>query len=231
MSKQKNKTLSQVAMVVFAILLAVIVLRVLHKPKAGPPTQIEQTHDHSVAPVIDEPAPEQADDPVAERTNENNQPIISLIDIIKNAKGWGPVYQQWYAKAAPDFTLTDITSKQHKLSDYRGKNVMIIFWATWCGPCIMEIPHLIELRKTIPEDKLAMLAISNENLTTLNRFAATNKKINYTVFSTATQQIPTPFDRIRAIPTSFFINPDGKIKLATEGVLSLPEIKRILQAE
>ncbi|MHC4752803.1 MAG: DUF4432 family protein [Planctomycetota bacterium] len=153
----------------------------------------------------------------------------SLNDIITAAKTWGPAYTSWYGKPAPDFALTDITGKEHKLSDYRGKKVLIIFWATWCGPCRVEIPHLIELRRTVGEDDLAMLAISNERPDLVKKFAA-QAKLNYTVLIDR-GTLPGPYNTIRAIPSSFFIDPEGKIKLASSGLVSLNEIKAILEAE
>ncbi len=153
-----------------------------------------------------------------------------LNNIIKQAKGWGPAHKQWYGKPAADFNLTGFDGKQYKLSDYRGKNVMLIFWATWCGPCKMEIPHLTALRNIIPQDQLVMLAISNENQNLVKTFAEENK-LNYPVFAENTSAMPKPFSQVRGIPASFFINPDGKIKLATEGLLSLGAMKAILQAK
>jgi thiol-disulfide isomerase/thioredoxin len=132
--------------------------------------------------------------------------------------------------------LTDINGKQHKLSDYRGKDILINFWATWCGPCKIEVPHLIALRNLVGEDKLVMLAISYksayppETTEKVKAFVEQNK-INYTVFSIDPGSMPSPFDRISGIPCSFFIDSEGKIKLATEGLLSLGEIKAILAAE
>jgi peroxiredoxin/predicted small lipoprotein YifL len=159
---------------------------------------------------------------------------MSLNDVIKAARTWGPVYKSWYGKMAPDFTLTDITGKQHKLSDYRGKDVILVFWATWCRPCRTEAPHLIELRKTVAEDKLVMLAISNEKPDLVKAFVA-KYNINYTVLLDK-GDMPEPFGvnriyRTTGIPGSFFINPDGKIKLATAGVIYLDDSKAILQAE
>jgi len=152
-----------------------------------------------------------------------------LSDVIASARTWGPAFEEWYGKPAPDFTLTDIAGKEHKLSDYRGKNVLIILWATWCGPCRMEIPHLIELRNTANEDELAMLAISNENLNLVKSFVA-QARMNYTVLVDR-GSLADPYNAVTAIPSSFFIDPDGKIKLATMGLISLKEIEAILEAE
>jgi peroxiredoxin len=94
----------------------------------------------------------------------------------------------------------------------------------------MEIPDLIELRKTVSEDKLAMLAISNEHPASVKKFVA-DQKINYTVLLSNPRTMPGPFNTVNAIPCSFFIDAKGKIKLATVGMLSLDEIKAILRAE
>jgi peroxiredoxin len=153
---------------------------------------------------------------------------VSLSDIIKAARTWRPAYTSWYGKPAPDFTLADLAGKKHKLSDYRGKDVLLVFWATWCPPCKREIPGLIELRRTVGEDKLAMLAISDETLGLVKKFVA-QAKINYTVLIDP-DTLPGPYNTINSIPSSFFINPEGKIKLASSGLMSLGEIKAVLQA-
>jgi len=169
----------------------------------GRPTQVDKTPRTSTGPSLDE--------------------------IIKAAKTWDPSFKPWYGKPAPDFTLTDIAGKEHKLSDYSGKNVLIVFWATWCGPCRMEIPDLIELRNTVSQDDLAILAISNENPSVVKKFV-TEAKMNYTILLDP-GILPGPYNNISAIPSSFFIDSGGKIKLGSTGMVSLGEIKAIFEAE
>ena len=158
-----------------------------------------------------------------------NKPRPKLTDVINAAKTWYPAFAPWRGKPAPDFTLTDITGKQHKLSDYRGRDVLIIFWATWCPPCRVEIPHLKELRETTSQNNLAMLAISNERPDVVKAFVE-RAEMNYTVL-TNRGSLPSPYNTVSGIPSSFFIDREGKIKLGTTGLISLDEIKAILQAE
>ncbi|MHC4462547.1 MAG: peroxiredoxin family protein [Planctomycetota bacterium] len=218
---EKHKKTSISLVVVLAIVLIAAVMVTGCKKQPAEPTQSE---------------------PLAKNTGESEKPDteitttskMSLNDVIKAARTWGPAYKSWYGKMAPDFTLIDIAGKQHRLSDYRGKDVILIFWATWCPPCRVEIPHLIELRKTVGEDKLVILAISNEKPDLVKGFVA-KQKINYTVLLDK-GNMPEPFGvtriyRTTGIPGSFFINPEGKIKLATAGMLSLDSMKAVLQAE
>jgi len=152
-----------------------------------------------------------------------------LSDIISKARTWRPAFTPWHGKPAPDFTLTDISGRKHTLSDYRGTNVIIVFWATWCRPCHMEIPHLKELRETMSKDDLAILAISNERVDLVKSFAG-KAEMNYTVL-TDRGTLPSPYNTVNAIPSSFFIDRDGRIKIGTSGLISLEEIKAILEAE
>lgn len=185
---------------------------------------------------------EQKTDSNGVKTDNNSPPSSksaiqkpTLNEIIRLATSWGPAFTEWYGKNAPDFTVIDLKDKKHTLSEYKGKTVMLVFWATWCGPCVAEIPHLIELRKQIGEDKLVILGISyTDQRNTPERvrnFVAANPVINYPVTATNPAMIPKPYNLINSIPCSFFIAPDGKIKLATEGMIPLPQMKAIIEAE
>jgi peroxiredoxin len=154
----------------------------------------------------------------------------TLEDIVKSAQTWGAAFKPWFGKTVPEFTVTDIEGKEHDLSSYRGKNVLVVFWATWCPACNLEIPHLIELRKQMSEDDLTIIAISNEDPGALKSFV-NNKGINYSVASVANTTLPSPFADVSSIPTTFFIAPSGQIKLVAVGLVELDDTKAILKAE
>ncbi len=145
----------------------------------------------------------------------------NLEQIIAARRTWDVDFVSWVGRPVADFSVRDTTGAEHKLSDYRGKDVVVVFWATWCPACNMEIPHLIKLRDTLGPDKLQILAISNEPVDVLKAFVD-SKNINYAV-ATANSPLPAPLNRVRGIPASFFIDPDGKLKLAAVGVVSLEE--------
>ena len=131
-----------------------------------------------------------------------------------------------------DFTVTDINNNSHNLYDIldQGKSVILDLSATWCGPCLVEIPHLIALRSRISEEKLAMLAISFENENIVKKFVK-RTKMNYTIAAVNPMSMPRPYNMIRGIPSSFFIDTEGKIKLIAEGAISTREIEAILKAD
>lgn len=155
---------------------------------------------------------------------------MSLEDIIRWRKTWNVAFASWFGKNAPDFTVKDIEGSEHRLSDYHGRDVLVVFWATWCQACNMEIPHLIQLRKMLGKAKLAILAISDEPPDLLKQFAAA-RQINYAVVSLVSSALPAPFANVTSTPTAFFIDRNGTIKFATEGLVTLEETKAIIQAE
>lgn len=167
---------------------------------------------------------------VGNNPTESKDVGTSLDDVIEARKTWNVAFAGWSGKAAPDFTVSDIEGLRHRLSDYRGRDVLVVFWATWCPACNTEIPHLIELRETFKADELAILAISNETAEHLGQFAA-SAAINYSVVPLGAADLSSPFADVRSIPTTFFIDRDGIIRLTAEGLVSAEEAKAILHAE
>jgi peroxiredoxin len=135
------------------------------------------------------------------------------------------VFSEWIDKPAPDFTITDIDGRTFMLSQQKGKDVMVVFWATWCPPCKQEIPNLIELRNTYSGDTLTIIALSDESDKTLSSFRQVNG-LNYTVASA--ENLPPPYDEVTAIPTILLIDKDGIIRNATEGYHNFEELKSLL---
>jgi peroxiredoxin len=123
-------------------------------------------------------------------------------------------FNEWIGAEAPDFTVTDIDGKAIKLSELRGKKVLIDLWATWCPPCRMETPHLVKLRNTYDPNDLVLIGISSEDKQTIQDFAKKHR-INYTL--AAERKLPSPYGDATSIPTGFFIDRNGVIRYVLEG--------------
>ena len=113
-------------------------------------------------------------------------------------------------KAAPDFELKSMKGETIKLSDYRGKVVILDFWATWCPPCREEIPHFIKLQKELGEKGLAVIGVSLDQSDAPVRSFIKEHGINYPVVM-GDGRLANRYGGVRAIPTTFIINKDGEI--------------------
>lgn len=127
---------------------------------------------------------------------------------------------------APEFALRDLNGKELKLSDLKGKVVILDFWATWCPPCKKQIPHLIQLRKTTKTEELAIIGISDEPVQKIRAFAE-KTNINYSLASIKDDStLPEPFSEVTSIPTLFLIDANGIIEIALSGYHRFDTLKR-----
>ena len=120
------------------------------------------------------------------------------------------VYAEWIGKAAPGLTLNDLEGRTITLSGLKGRRVVLDFFATWCPPCLAEIPHFVQMQADNSKDKVMIIGISDEGENILARFGK-KYKINYPMVS-ASSGLPRPYSDVRDIPTTFFIDRKGIIQ-------------------
>jgi peroxiredoxin len=119
---------------------------------------------------------------------------------------------------APGFTLTDIDGRPVSLSDYRGKVVILDFWAPWCPPCKREIPDLVSLQNQYASTGLQVIGIGLDGADNVASFVRQNG-VNYPVM-VGDDEITGLYGGIRGIPTTFLIDKEGKIGKKFEGLTS-----------
>jgi thiol-disulfide isomerase/thioredoxin len=124
-----------------------------------------------------------------------------------------PGFAAWHGKDAPALTLRTIDGEAVDTAALRGRPVVLNFWATWCGPCRKEIPHLDRLARDAPSN-LVVLSVSDEDPETLRQFRA-GTPMSYAVVSA--DGLPAPYGQVRAYPTTFFIGTDGRIRSVVTG--------------
>jgi peroxiredoxin len=112
---------------------------------------------------------------------------------------------------APNFTLKNLDGEDVSLSQFRGKYVLVNFWATWCGPCKIEMPSLEALYQRFKNKNFALLAISNDMFgsTVVKPFIKANN-LNFTILLDQRLKASNAFG-VTSLPATYMIDPEGKI--------------------
>jgi len=158
-------------------------------------------------------------------------------ELVPAAAGGTPQYvSPLTGKAAPAFALQDLGGNKVTLAGYRGKAVLINFWATWCGPCKIETPWLVELRQKYAAQGFEILGVDteaddakpgsdafNKDKAEVSKFV-TQEKMPYPVLLDG-DSISRAYGGLDDLPASFFIDRSGKVIAATVGLTSESDIE------
>jgi thiol-disulfide isomerase/thioredoxin len=132
-----------------------------------------------------------------------------------HAEASGPAAAACPANAKPanfDFALKDLDNKEVKLSSLKGKVVLLDFWATWCGPCKIEIPWFIEFQKKYGQQGLQVVGVSIDDTVDKLKPYVSQMKMNYLVLQGLDQDaMQDAYGPMFGIPITVLISRDGKI--------------------
>lgn len=132
-------------------------------------------------------------------------------------------------QVAPDFTLKDLEGRTVRLSDYRGKAVVLNFWATWCPPCKTEMPWLVDLENKYRAEGLEIIGVALDEASKeeITKFAH-EMRLNYSVVI-GDDNTADAYGNVQMLPTTFYIDRNGKIVSRVVGLTGKGEIEESMK--
>lgn len=130
---------------------------------------------------------------------------------------------------APNFTLQTLDGKKVSLADYRGKAVLVNFWATWCEPCNVEMPWLVDLHKKYASQGFEILGVAMDDASAqdIAKFAQ-DKGVNYPVLI-GQDAVGNAYGGVAFLPENFYVDRNGKMIDKAFGLKGKPEIEEDIQ--
>ncbi len=167
---------------------------------------------------------------------ERLQASVAQGELVANPAGGAPQYlSPLKGKLAPDFALEDLSGRKVSLASYKGKAVLINFWATWCAPCRIETPWLVELRNQYAAQGFEILGVSTDDIDRDDKQKLSDEKkeiarsveqmhIPYPVLIDG-DTLSKPYGGLDEMPTSFFVDRKGTVVAAQLGLTSKDDIE------
>ncbi|MGE6718189.1 thiol-disulfide oxidoreductase ResA [Peribacillus frigoritolerans] len=129
---------------------------------------------------------------------------------------------------APNFVLTDMEGKEHKLSDYKGKGVFLNFWGTYCKPCEYEMPYMENQYKNFKDQGVEILAVNvGESDYAVNNFI-TKHDLTFPVMIDKGREVENAY-RVDILPVSFLVDKEGKVIDIITGALTEESIQKHME--
>jgi len=125
----------------------------------------------------------------------------------------------WPGGPPPALALNDLDGRLHQLSDYRGKVILINFWATWCEPCRDEMPSIQELKKRLEGKPFVVLAVNLDEPESRIRKFLSQVKVDFTILLDPERKAAKAWNA-RILPASFVAGPDGGIRYSLVGEIN-----------
>ena len=132
---------------------------------------------------------------------------------------------------APNFEISDYDGSRHRLSDFRGQAVYVNFWATWCVPCLIEMPDIAALQDEFGDDLVVVTVNRREPLDRAETYFRNlprldgNTGVSFAVNGMDPDETLYDLYRAFAMPSSFFIDPDGVVTTVGHGLISLEQMR------
>jgi peroxiredoxin len=141
-------------------------------------------------------------------------------------KSSGPTLGPSRSDIAPDFTLESVNGETVRLSDFRGRTVLLYFWATWCGPCKIITPWFVGLQNKYGTQGFQVIGVAVDEDATRAEIGefADKLRVNYPVL-VGNEKVAEAYGGLPALPVTFFISPDGKVVERVIGVSGRTEFE------
>ena len=153
--------------------------------------------------------------------------LVSVLSLNLNAAD-SANSRKMLGKPSPSFSLPDLNDQKVSLNKWRGKLILINFWATWCLPCVKEIPMLNSFQKRYAEDDLQIIGIAIDNAAAINKF--TQKiPIQYPALIGNAQLILKFGNRAGSLPYTVIVDQQGKIVEIASGMLTETYLQRAIE--